>query len=112
MTGNKENKTQGFSGTITNTSLYDMIQLLCIGRNSCRMHVRSGPKQGLICFREGEIIHAQDSDIEGEEAFYDILAWDLGTFECDDVVWHKETIHESWDFLLMESMRRLDTLRS
>ena len=76
------------------------------------MHVRSGSKNGLICFREGEIIHAQDSNIEGEEAFYDILAWDLGTFECDDVAWHKETIHESWDFLLMESMRRLDTVRS
>ncbi|MBI4965832.1 MAG: DUF4388 domain-containing protein [Desulfomonile tiedjei] len=112
MDSNKQLKIQGFSGTITNTSLHDMIQLLCIGRNSCRMHVRSGPKKGLICFREGEIVHAQGSQLEGEEAFYDILSWELGTFECDDVAWRKETIQESWDFLLMESMRRLDTLIS
>ncbi len=105
-------KAQSFSGTITNTSLYDIVQLICIGRNTCRMHVRSGARKGTVCFREGEIVHAEISDMSGEEAFYTILSWDLGVFFCDNKPSKSETIHESWDFLLMESMRRLDSRRN
>jgi hypothetical protein len=105
-------KSAGFRGTITNTSLPDIIQLICIGRNSCRMQVRSGTNNGLIYFRKGEIVHAQTDALEGEEAFYAILSWELGMFECDDRRAKTETIQESWDFLLMESVRRLDSVRS
>ena len=108
---NKQLKSAGFRGTITNTSLPDIIQLICIGRNSCRMHVRSGTNNGLIYFRKGEIIHAQTDRTEGEEAFYTILSWELGVFECDNEPAKTETIQESWDFLLMESVRRLDAER-
>jgi hypothetical protein len=109
MTQGMPTKATAFSGTVTNTSLPDIIQLLCIGRNTCRMVVRSGRKCGLIHFREGEISHAEAKDIKGEEAFYEILSWELGTFECDDMPVEQETINESWDFLLMESMRRLES---
>lgn len=101
---------RGFSGTVTNTSLHDIIQLLCIGRTNCRMLVRSGTKKGVIYFKEGEITHAQSDNAEGEEAFYEILSWELGSFLCDETVSETQTIHENWDFLLMESMRRLDRL--
>ena len=103
-------KDSGFRGTITNTSLHDVIQLICIGRNSCRMLVRSGPDKGWIYFRDGEIVHAECAGQRGEDAFYTIVSWELGLFECDLVEPEVETIRESWDFLLMESMRRLDRL--
>ena len=105
-------KSAGFRGTITNTSLPDIIQLICIGRNTCRMQVRSGINDGLIYFRKGEIVHAQTGGMDGEEAFYLILSWELGVFDCDDRPAEAETIQESWDFLLMESVRRLDSIRS
>lgn len=105
-------KMKGFSGTVTNTSLHDIIQLICIGRITCRMLVRSGTRRGWIHFRDGEIVHAHCEDVLGEEAFYSILCWELGMFECDLEPPTEETIQESWDFLLMESMRRLDTLYS
>lgn len=105
-------KSAGFRGTITNTSLPDIIQLICIGRNTCRMQVRSGTNNGLIYFLKGEIVHAQTNGMEGEEAFYMILSWELGVFECDDRRAKAETIQESWDFLLMESVRRLDSVRN
>jgi Domain of unknown function (DUF4388) len=76
------------------------------------MQVRSGINDGLIYFRKGEIVHAQTPGMEGEEAFYMILSWELGVFECDDRPAEAETIQESWDFLLMESVRRLDSVRS
>lgn len=101
-------KSRGFTGTLTNTSLHDIIQLICIGRGACRMHVRSGQHRGLIGFRDGEIVHAENGVSYGEEAFFSILSWELGVFECDEEPVEKETISESWDFLLMESLRRLD----
>lgn len=76
------------------------------------MQVRSGINNGLIYFRKGEIVHSQTGGTEGEEAFYTILSWELGMFECDDQRAKVETIQESWDFLLMESVRRLDAVRS
>jgi hypothetical protein len=102
-------KSHGFTGTLTNTSLHDIIQLICIGRGSCRMHVRSGLHRGLIGFRDGEIVHAENGVSQGEEAFFSILSWELGVFECDERPVETETIGESWDFLLMESLRRLDS---
>lgn len=104
--------TGGFSGTVTNTSLHDVIQLVCIGRNTCRIVVRSREKQGVIHVKEGEIIHAYNGEKEGEEAFYKILSWELGVFQCDTEATESETIQDSWDFLLMESMRRLDSEES
>jgi hypothetical protein len=74
------------------------------------MTVKSGSKKGVVAVRDGEIIHAEAADMTGEDAFYEIISWELGVFECDDTPVQSETIHESWDFLLIESMRRLETL--
>lgn len=104
-------KSRGFSGKVTNTSLHDVVQLVCIGRGTCRMHVSSGTSKGVICFKDGEIVHAEYNGLEGEEAFYGILSWELGAFECDEHSDDKATIEESWDFLVMESLRRVDSLR-
>jgi hypothetical protein len=101
-------KTSGFGGTLTNTRLHDIIQLICIARATCHMQVRSGTHKGLICFKDGEIVHADTGGVEGERAFYDILSWELGVFECHERPVERETIEESWDFLLMESLRRVD----
>jgi len=106
MKTGKHPKSSAFSGTVTNISLPDLVQLLCIGRNTCRMLVRSGTLAGSIYFRDGEIVHAESGTSEGEEAFYEILSWEIGVFEGDSSAPEKETIRESWDFLLMESVRR------
>lgn len=73
------------------------------------MYVKSGLHRGLIGFRDGEIVHAEDGTSQGEEAFFSILSWELGVFECDERPVETESIGESWDFLLMESLRRLDS---
>lgn len=72
--------------------------------------MRSGTKEGVVYFRDGEITHAKTDSTKGEEAFYEVLSWELGSFLCDETTTEIQTIHESWDFLLMESMRRLDRL--
>lgn len=73
------------------------------------MQVASGEERGLIFFRAGEIVHAERRGATGEDAFYDILSWEFGSFECDENPTEVTTIQESWDFLLMESMRRMES---
>lgn len=110
MQSEKRPKPPGFRGNVTNTSLPDVIQLICIGRNSCRIKVRSGVRKGVISIQEGEIVHAETDQLDGEEAFYEIVGWELGMFDCDSQTPEKQTIQESWDFLLMEAMRRLESV--
>jgi hypothetical protein len=101
----------GFDGTITNTSLHDVIQLICMGRITCRMSVKSGAHSGSVYFKGGEIVHAETDTLQGEEALYRILSWELGMLDSDGTPAERETIEESWDFLLMESLRRLEAMR-
>lgn len=100
---------RGYSGTITHASLHDVIQLICMGRKTCRMRVKSGTKDGTIYFADGEIVHAEQNSDVGEQAFFNILSWELGAFDCDEAQIPNRTIEESWDFLLMESVRRIDS---
>lgn len=72
------------------------------------MEVRSSGGRGTVFFRNGEVVHAEAGQLTGEEAFYEILSWEVGVFECDTTPGQVETIRENWDFLLMESMRRID----
>lgn len=76
------------------------------------MGVTSAADTGAIYFRVGEVVHAESNTLQGEEAFYWILSWELGIFAFDESRPEKETIEESWDFLLMESLRRLETVRN
>lgn len=102
---------RNFIGTLTNTSLHDVIQLLCVARGTCRMRVKSWSGAGFIAFRDGEIIHAECDVLEGEEAFYALLTLEQGVFSCEEPADDGITIQESWDYLLVESLRRFDALR-
>jgi hypothetical protein len=64
------------------------------------MAVRSGRERGTIHFKDGEIVHAEVGGLEGEDAFFRILSWDIGVFECVERPVERETIEENWDFLL------------
>ncbi len=101
-------KQNGFTGRVSNTSLHDVIQLVCVSGCTCCMDVRSGTQRGVISFKHGEIVHAVNDRLEGEEALYKILSWRLGVFQCRELSHDRETICRSWDFLLVESLRRID----
>ena len=56
------------------------------------MGVTSAADTGAIYFRVGEVVHAESNTLQGEEAFYWILSWELGIFACDESRPEKETI--------------------
>ncbi len=104
-----QNQKAGFSGKVASLSLVDVIQMNCLARATNAIVVESGGEKGVIYFKEGEIVHCEVDELEGEEAFYNILSWQGGYFQIQHNLFPpKETINLNWNNLLMEGLRRLD----
>ncbi|MDP8228764.1 MAG: DUF4388 domain-containing protein, partial [Candidatus Electryoneaceae bacterium] len=98
-----------FGGTIKAVSLPDTIRLMCDSGRTVALMVSVGQKQGTMFFQDGEIVHAVQNDLEGEEAFLSIISWKGGEFSLRALAQKREkTIFESWEGLLLESARRND----
>ena len=103
---------KGFRGTISDFQLSDLIQINCLGRFTSALHVSHGTSKGAIYFEEGNIIHAETDELEGEDAFYEIISWEGGSFSTSKSTQpNKETILKGWQSLLLEGMRRMDESR-
>ncbi len=104
---------KGFEGRISDFQLSDLIQLNCLGRQTNAIFFEKGDQRGVIYFEDGNIIHAQVNELEGEDAFYTILTWEGGTFTLrKGERAPKETIFKGWQNLLLEGLRRLDENRA
>jgi CheY-like chemotaxis protein len=102
---------RGITGTLSDMSASDIIQSLTSGDKNVEIHLESMGEKGQIYIQEGEIIHSQARDLNGEEAFYRLMAWHAGEFEivaCS--TFPARTIHSSTMSLLMEGARLADEL--
>jgi CheY-like chemotaxis protein len=100
---------EGFSGTLKQVALPDVIQIQCLGRNSYILGVRNERTSGEIYIETGAIVHATAGDLSGVKAFHHLLALTNGEFHLQPF---KEpaarTVHEPWELLLMEAARAHD----
>ncbi|NTV15590.1 MAG: response regulator [Desulfobulbaceae bacterium] len=98
-----------FRGFLSGISLADVIQIKCMSGVTGSLGVRDGASRGMIFFSEGEIVHALSDQLDGEAAFYEIMAFGQGQL---DTVLTKEiparTIFQSPVAMLMEASRRQD----
>jgi two-component system chemotaxis response regulator CheB len=109
LTERLHHRGRGFAGTLKNIQIDDLIQMCCLSMASLSIRVAKDDNQGVICIRDGEVVHAVCGDVTGEEAFYQILGWASGRFETiDDRYDGDDTVNKSHEFLLMEAARRLD----
>lgn len=97
------------SGSLTELGLPDLLQVLGAGQKTVRVTLQRGSARGIVELETGRIVHAELDALNGEEAFYRIVAWTEGEFRIDpliDVV--SRTIEGSNDALILEGLRRLD----
>jgi CheY-like chemotaxis protein len=100
---------RGVSGSLTEMSLPDMVQVLWHGRKTGSLKIRSGKETGEIHFVSGAIYNAMWSNLRGAEAFYAMLGLAEGDFMLDPSLKEaQQVIRESPEALLLEGMRRLD----
>lgn len=99
----------GFEGSIAGLSLTDVIQLKGHNRFTGAISVAYRQRQGMIFFRDGEIIHAEQEGVVGEQALYEILRWPGGRFAVQPkVTTTGRSIQQSIAYLLLEAHRIID----
>lgn len=103
----------GFSGPVSMQTLAEVVQLYVLSGVTGALQVHTDEAEGCVWFQRGEVVRASYVDIaatlEGEPAFFAILAWGRGEFLMrPDIVAPERNISAPWQQLLLESTRRLD----
>ncbi|MFZ5798622.1 MAG: DUF4388 domain-containing protein [Desulfobulbus sp.] len=97
-----------FNGYLEGITLADIVQLACLERYERKLEVRGENFLGVIYFSGGEIVHAEAGSLTGSKAFLEIMSCPGGSFSFTTSSTETQTIHDSWNFLLMEAMRFID----
>jgi uncharacterized protein DUF4388 len=101
-----------FQGSLAELHLPDIVQLMSVSGKTGVFHLSDGPLQGEIYLVNGQIVHAQFEDTQGEDAVYALAIWNKGEFRFDlGVQSEARTVTKSNTNLLMEAARRLDEWR-
>jgi hypothetical protein len=99
-------------GSLKHLHLADVIQLISVSGKTGMFHLKKEEHKGQIYLKDGNIVHAEMDDIQGEEAVYELAIWSDGEFNFEpDVEPNTKTISKSNTNLLMEAARRLDEWR-
>ena len=100
---------EGFSGSVRKVGLQEVVQMECNGRHSSILEIRSPEMRGQIYIEAGVVTHAIAGDATGEKAFFNLLAMRGGDFQVKPFkAPTQRTIHQAWEFLVMESARLSD----
>ena len=99
----------GFRGVMQRVGLEDILQMECLARKSSILTVSTGNRRGQIYICDGEIIHAQAGQLQGEMALYGLLSLAGGEFAFQPFAEPaRRTISDQYEFLLMEAARLRD----
>lgn len=96
-------------GQLQDMAVADIIQLNCQDRRTARVSIKNGGKKVDLFFKNGNMVHASYGDQEGEEAVYQVITWEKGSFVLKNNIEPPAfTITRGWTSLLLEGARRQD----
>jgi len=96
-------------GNLSQMNVIDLMQSLEMGRKSCQLKLNYQGDKCEVFFVEGQVKHATDGDLTGDEAVFKVLRWTGGNFELNfEGKTDQETTKLNTQGLLMEGLRLLD----
>jgi len=100
----------GFTGSLGEMAMVDLVQTLELGRKSGVMRIVSlEHRRATVWFRDGQIVDCETGSLVGEPAFYRVLHWSDGDFAVEfGPIEREPRISLSTRSLLLEGMRQLD----
>jgi len=101
----------GIEGDLKEVSLVDLLQIFSLNRRTGVLVLRRDDLKARISLKDGELLHSELGEIEGEKALFRILRWNEGSFQYrpgDVNTKVRRSINRNMDALLMEGMRQLD----
>ncbi|MCE9572157.1 MAG: DUF4388 domain-containing protein [Deltaproteobacteria bacterium] len=100
---------KGFSGAMAIEGLADLIQLCALTNTTGALRVRRGHDAGVIWFDGGDVVHAEQDELVGADACYQIVRWADGEFALERGLRPaRATMAMKATELLMEALRRQD----
>ncbi len=100
---------EGFTGSLREASLQDVIQMECLSRHSSIVEIQNSGQLGQVYIQDGSIIHTAVGTLVGEQAFYQLMALRGGEFHVKPFsAPAMRTIETRWEFLLMDAARATD----
>jgi DNA-binding response OmpR family regulator len=103
----------GFSATVQNITVADYVQLCMYTGKTSNFDVSSGGKRGTIAVVEGTLTHAEQGDLKGESAFFEIVSWEGGQInekKLDAPL--TPNVHTPGQALLLEALRLKDEAKT
>jgi CheY-like chemotaxis protein len=99
----------GFRGIMHRVGIQDVLQMECLARKSSVLVITTSGRQGRVYICDGEIVHAESGQLQGEMALYGLLALAGGEFSLQSFSEPAQrTISGHHEFLLMEAARLRD----
>ncbi len=93
------------SGHMLGIPITSMLQLMENENKTCTLKIRSLGRDGLIFVRKGEVVGAETEGLEGEAAFFALLAWEAPFIEVRYYNGTRpRTIHKPLISLILEGM--------
>ncbi len=94
----------GFSGTLGEVDLPNIIRMECMEGHSLILEIRNSQTDGEIYINAGTIVHASTGRLAGEKAFHQLLSQTNGDFCLKPFQEPPErTLHGQWEALLAEA---------
>lgn len=104
---------QGFTGSLEEMSLMDLMQTLELGKKSALIHLVQEPEEGYVFVDKGQVVDAVLRDHPAEEALYNLMLWMHGYFELTmQPVSRDPQIHKSNRELLLTGSQRLHDFKT
>ena len=96
-------------GDLTNLQMPTLLQSINMGKMTGRLDLQSGSDVATIYFKEGNPLHCDLRNSEGETAIVEAIGWDEGEFRFfAESPHHRDTIKKRLDLLLMEGAALID----
>ena len=85
----------------------DVLQMCCLSGRGGAIQIVKGPRSGIVFLRGGQIVHAETTAGRGNDALWEMVAWEFVEFAYDGTVRPPvETIPPPWDGALIEAVAR------
>ena len=105
------------AGTLQDMSLPTIVHSVIQEGGDAYIKIQRDTQIGSLFFSSGQLYHAhlahrsepEKATQTGEEVVYELLNWKNGEFTIERDIEHPtQTIESSWNFLLMEGLRKID----
>lgn len=95
-------------GSLREMSLANLIQVNCQEMRSAHLTLTANGQEGEVYLSDGQVVHAALGEHIGEEAIYEMLMWENGTFVLDlEKAAPEKSITLGWQQLLLKGMMQL-----